>query len=406
MRISPICYDPIMKLHEYQARELLAAAGVPVPDALVIDAPDQAAHAFAKLGAARAVVKAQVHAGGRGKGGGVKLVASADEARDAAAAMLSRPLVTPQTGPAGVPVHKLLVAAGVNIASEFYLSIVLDRGAAAPVLIASAQGGMDIETVAADNPQAILKHTLHPLMPVQPYQARQVAYRLGFAGTLAKQAAKIITALDRVLRTHEAMLVEINPLIVTAPTDDAPDGELLAIDAKISIDDNALMRHDDLAALDDPSQLPPAEVEARQHDLSYVKLDGTIGCLVNGAGLAMATMDIIKHHGGEPANFLDVGGGADVQRITRAFRILLADENVRGVLVNIFGGIMRCDAIATAIARVAKEVGFAVPLIVRLEGTNVDAGRAILERARGDLPTLRVAGDLADAAEQIVAAVA
>ncbi len=395
-----------MKLHEYQARQLLSLAGVSVPPAMVVETADEAAEAYTQLSTEVCVVKAQVHAGGRGKGGGVKLVRSADEARAAAQSILAKPLVTPQTGPEGVAVHKLMIAAGVDIAHEYYLSIVLDRSAGAPVLIASAQGGMDIEQVAAEQPEAIIKQALHPLLPIQPYEARKLAYRLGFAGGQVRQAGKIITALDRVLRSNDAALVEINPLVATKPTREAPDGQVLAIDAKITIDDNALYRHEMLAEMDDPTQVPDGEVKAKQHGLSYVKLDGNIGCLVNGAGLAMATMDTIKHHGGEPANFLDVGGGAGVERVTHAFQIILADPNVQGVLVNIFGGINRCDNIAQAIANVARDIGFTVPLVVRLEGTKVEEGRAILENAKPDLPTLRVATDLADGARQVVQAVA
>ncbi len=395
-----------MKIHEYQSRDLLQKFGVPVPPAEVVDTPDQAAAAYTKLGSKLCVVKAQVHAGGRGKGGGVKLVRSADEARDAAKAILAKPLVTPQTGPEGVPVNKLLVAAGVDIEKEYYIAIAVDRGGGTPVLIASSEGGMDIEQVAHDTPDRILREPIDPVAGVHPYEARKVAFALGLQGKQIGQAVRIITSLVSLFLQTDASLAEINPLVVT-PADDAnPDGRLLAIDAKIDLDDNALFRHKDLQALHDPTEDDPDEVRAQEHGLSYISLDGNIGCLVNGAGLAMATMDIIKLHGGEPANFLDVGGSASEAAVTEAFRIILNDPKVEGVMVNIFGGIAKCDTIAAAIITAAKEVGFTVPLVVRLEGTNVEPARNLLEGAKGDLPTMQIGSDLTDAAKKMTAAIA
>jgi succinyl-CoA synthetase beta subunit len=312
---------------------------------------------------------------------------------------LGRPLVTHQTGPQGVEVRKVLVADAVDIAKEYYLGITVDRASGRPVLIASAEGGVEIEKVAKDNPEAIIRQPVHPLMGLQPHQARTVAYRLGFAGDQVKQAVSIMTRLVGLFFAKDASLVEINPLVIT------PSGQVLAIDAKINFDDNAVFRNKDVQAMFDPAEEEPAEIEAGRHGLSYIKLDGNIGCLVNGAGLAMATMDIIKHHGGQPANFLDVGGSATEEAVTEAFRIILADPSVEGVLVNIFGGIMQCDRIARAIVAAAAKVGFKVPLVVRLEGTNVDAARKIIDQARADIPVLQTAADLTDAARKIVDAV-
>ncbi|MEE9211966.1 MAG: ADP-forming succinate--CoA ligase subunit beta [Phycisphaeraceae bacterium] len=402
-----------MKIHEYQARDLLAKFGIPVPAGIVVDSAAAAAEAFGTLqnehGAALAVVKAQVHAGGRGKGGGVKLVRSADEARSVAEAILSQPLVTPQTGPEGVPVKKLLVAAGVDITREYYVGVAVDRASGRPVLIASSEGGVEIEQVARDNPDAIVREPIDPATGLQPYQARKIAYRLGLTGKQIGQAAKVMGQLCRLFLDSDASLAEINPLIVTPPTaadNEHPDGEVLAIDAKINFDDNALFRHPDIAALADADEQDAAEARAEKFDLSYIKLDGNIGCLINGAGLAMATMDLIKLHGAEPANFLDVGGSATEEAVTEAFRIILADPNVQGVLVNIFGGIARCDTIARAIINAAREVGFKVPLVVRLEGTNVEAARKLLEDAHADIPTMQIGTDLTDAAQKITAAIA
>jgi len=401
-----------MKIHEYQGRQILAQAGVPVPAGAVIDHPDQAASAYtttvreAGLGDnGLAVVKAQVHAGGRGKAGFVKLVRSAREATDAAKFMLSNRMVSVQTGPQGIEVKKLLIAAGVDIAHEYYLAITTDRATRRNILIASSQGGVEIEQVAHDNPDAIIKEQIHPLLGLQPNQARRLAFELGFKGKQINQAAGIMQALARLYVQKDCSMAEINPLIVTPPGPQHPDGQVLAIDAKFTFDDNALFRHPDIQALFDPAEENANELRATQSGLNYIQLEGNIGCLVNGAGLAMATMDIIKHHGGRPANFLDVGGGASVESVTEGFRIILSDPEVQGVLVNIFGGIMRCDVIAQAIVSAAKEVGFKVPLVVRLEGTNVEAGRKLLESARSEIPTMQAALDLADAARKVTEAV-
>jgi succinyl-CoA synthetase beta subunit len=398
-----------MKIHEYQARELLQEAGVPVPAGIVVRTSTDAGKAFDELnrrhGAKLAVVKAQVHAGGRGKGGGVKLVRSSDEARDAAKAILSKPLVTPQTGPEGVPVDTLLIAAGVDIDKEYYLGITVDRQLGGPVLIASAEGGMDIEEVAATAPDKIIKEPVSPIQGLSPYQARKVAYQLGFTGQQVRAAGKIMHQLSELFMNTDANLIEINPLVVTTATDEHPDGQVLAIDAKMVFDENAIFRQKELGAMQDADAEDPSEARAQRYGLSYIKLDGNIGCLVNGAGLAMATMDIIKLHGGEPANFLDVGGSATEEAVTEAFRIILGDAHVKGVMVNIFGGIAKCDTIANAIIVAAKEVGFEVPLVVRLEGTNVEPARKILESAKSDIPTMIVASDISDAAKKITKAV-
>jgi len=395
-----------MKLHEYQSRELLQKYGVPVPGGVVVDNAEAAGKAFKDLAAPLAVVKAQVHAGGRGKGGGVKLVRSAEEAVEAAKGILSKPLVTPQTGPEGVTVNKLLIAAGVDIEKEFYVGLTIDRAGGCAVLMASSEGGVEIEEVAKTNPDAIIKEPIHTARGLQGYQARKVAFGLGLTGKQVGQAAKIMTALVKLFIENDASLAEINPLIVTPASEEHPDGQVLAIDAKITCDDNAMFRHKGLAALEDPTEIDPDEVRAAKHGLSYISLDGNIGCLVNGAGLAMATMDIIKLHGGEPANFLDVGGSATEDAVTEAFRIILKDADVKGILVNIFGGIAKCDTIANAIVAAAKEVGFKVPLVVRLEGTNVGPARDILENAKADIPTMIVGADLTDAAKKITDAIA
>ncbi|MCC5822446.1 MAG: ADP-forming succinate--CoA ligase subunit beta [Phycisphaerales bacterium] len=398
-----------MKIHEYQARDLLASYGIPVPSGQVITSKEDAAQAYKSVtqdaGTDLAVVKAQVFAGGRGKAGFVKLVRSADEATEAAKFMLSNRMVSNQTGPEGLEVNKLLIAAGVDIAHEYYLAITTDRATRRNFLIASAEGGVDIEQVAEDNPDAIIKTPIHPLLGLQSYQAREVAYALGFKGKQINQAVKIMMALSKLYHDKDCSIAEINPLITTPATTDNPDGQVLAIDAKFNFDDNATFRHKDIQALHDPSEDNPAETRAAKMGLSYIALDGNIGCLVNGAGLAMATMDTIKLEGGDPANFLDVGGSASEEAVTEAFRIILSDQAVKGILVNIFGGIMRCDIIAQGIVNAAKEIGFKIPLVVRLEGTNVDAGRALLEKASGDLPTLQAATDLGDAAKKMVAAV-
>jgi succinyl-CoA synthetase beta subunit len=399
-----------MKIHEYQARELLAKFGVPVPPGIMAETAEAAGKAFEKMnkedGVALGVVKAQVHAGGRGKGGGVKLVKSADEAVKVTQVMMSKPLVTPQTGPAGVPVKKVLVASGVDIEKEFYLGMAVDRLAGCPVLIASSQGGVDIEEVAHKSPEAILREPVNPNAGLQGHQARKIAYQLGFKGKQVSAAAKIMGQLTDMFLKTDASLVEINPLVVTKATDEHPDGRVLAIDAKVTFDDNAIFRHPDIKLLEDPDELTPAEHQAQKFGLSYIQLDGNIGCLVNGAGLAMATMDLIKPHGQEPANFLDVGGSATEEAVTEAFRIILADKAVKGILVNIFGGIAKCDTIARAIISAAKQIGFEVPLVVRLEGTNVEAARKLLAEAAVDLPTMQIGTDLTDAAKKITSAIA
>jgi succinyl-CoA synthetase beta subunit len=389
-----------MKIHEYQARQILSDNGVPVPPSEVVRSPEEAAAAFKKLNSLLCVVKAQVYAGGRGKAGFVKLVQSADEARQAAQFMLTHRMVSYQTGPEGVPVNVLIVAPGVDIAKEYYLGITVDRGRNTSTTIASAEGGVEIEEVAKKSPEKVLKEPLHPLLGLQPFQARELAYKLGFRDKLAGEAAKLMSNLAKVFLKYDASLAEINPLVVTK------DGSLLAIDAKINFDDNGLIRHPEIAAMADESQERPLDVRAHKANLNYIALDGTIGCLVNGAGLAMATMDIIKLHGAEPANFLDVGGSVSPEGAIEAFRIILSDPKVKGILVNIFGGIAKCDLIAEALVKAGREVGFKIPVVVRLEGTNVEKAREILKAAHQELPTLITATDLTDAAKKVVAAVA
>jgi succinyl-CoA synthetase beta subunit len=398
-----------MKVHEYQARELLRDAGIPVPAGAMVQSVDDAekeAKVLFDQGATLVVIKAQVHAGGRGKAGFVKLVHSAAEAREAAKFMLSNRMVSPQTGKEGLEVKRLLIAAGVDIDLEFYLAITTDRDRGTNTLIVSAEGGVDIEQVAEDNPEAILKHPIHPLLGLQPFEARELAFALGFHGKQVNQVVNIMLRLAKLCVDKDASLAEINPLIVTPPTDESPDGQVLAIDAKFNFDDNAMFRQKAIAGMFDPAEENPAEIRANTFGLSYVALDGNIGCLVNGAGLAMSTMDIIKLHGGEPANFLDVGGSASEEAVREAFDIILSDDKVQGVLVNIFGGIMQCDKIARGIVAAAKDIGFTVPLVVRLEGTNVAKAREVLEEARGELPTMEIAGDIEDAAKKVCTAVA
>jgi succinyl-CoA synthetase beta subunit len=394
-----------MKIHEFQAKQILRQAGVAVPRSIVVRNANEAAKAFADLGGALAVVKAQIHAGGRGKGTvktnkeqrGVQLVRSADEAIKVAGNLLGKSLVTLQTGPEGQLVRQVLIEEGCDIARELYLGIVVDRSVAGPVLIASPAGGVNIEEVAAKTPELIFKEPFHPDSGLQPYQVRKLCQRLELTGASIRSADKFMRDLCRVFVTSDCSLIEINPLVVTGK------GELLALDAKMSFDDNALFRHKELAALRDVEEEEPTEVRAAAAGLSYVKLDGKIGCLVNGAGLAMSTMDLIKLHGGEPANFLDVGGGANVEQVTEAFRILLSDKNVKAVLVNIFGGIMRCTTIATALVEAYTSVGFSVPLVVRLEGTEVAEGRRILKESGANIVS---AEGLTDAAKKVVAAAA
>jgi succinyl-CoA synthetase beta subunit len=410
-----------MKIHEYQARDLLLSYGIPVPAGRMITSIEDAASAFKAVTSSQAsplaVVKAQVHAGGRGKAGFVKLVKTAEDATAAARFMLSNRMKSPQTPPEGLEVTRLLIANGVDIADrkgggkeEFYLAITTDRTTRRNILIASREGGVEIEQVAHDRPDAIIKEPLHPLLGLQGFLAREVAYRLGLSGKLANQAADIMVKLAKLYIEKDCSLAEINPLIIST---NGTEQQVLAIDAKFNFDENGLFRHKDVAALADPAEENPAEQRASKFGLTYIALDGNIGCLVNGAGLAMATMDIIKLHGGDPANFLDVGGGETEEAVTEAFSIILGDANVKGVLVNIFGGIMRCDVIAQGIINAATKhknpdgsVGFKVPLVVRLEGTNVEAGRKLLQDAKGKVPTMQAATDLTDAAKKVCAAVA
>ena len=398
-----------MKIHEYQARQLLAETGIPVPSGTMVTSVDAAKDAAASLfdaGATLLVVKAQVHAGGRGKAGFVKLCRTPEEVDEAATFMFGNKMVSVQTGPEGLDVTKVLVADGVDIESEYYLAITMDRTSGANVLIASSEGGVEIETVAHETPDAIKTVRIDPLAGLHPYQAREMAFTVGFKGKQVGQAANIMMKMAKLVDETDASLAEINPLIITPGCNEYPDGQVLAIDAKFDFDDNALFRHKNLQEMFDPTEENPAELEASKFDLNFIALDGNIGCLVNGAGLAMATMDIIKMHGGSPANFLDVGGAATLETVTEAFKIILSDSKVEGVLVNIFGGIMRCDVIAEAIVAAAKEVSFTVPLVVRLEGTNVDAAREILTAAQPELPTMQTATDLEDAAQKVAAAVA
>ncbi|MEO2045980.1 MAG: ADP-forming succinate--CoA ligase subunit beta [Pirellulales bacterium] len=392
-----------MKIHEFQAKQLLDSAGVAVPRGLVARLPEEAAAAFDELGGDFAVVKAQIHAGGRGKGTiktnpdqhGVQLVRSASEAAEVTERMLNQPLVTIQTGPEGNVVRQVLVEAGCDIDRELYLGIVIDRAQGLPVMMVSQEGGMNIEDVAAKTPELIYKESFDPDVGLQSFQVRKLCHRLNLSGKTVRSADRFMRSLCRLFVSQDCSLVEINPLVLTA------EGELIALDAKFSFDDNGLFRHKQLLELRDVEEEDPAEVRAGEAGLSYVQLEGNIGCLVNGAGLAMSTMDLIKLHGGEPANFLDVGGSAQVEQVTEAFRILLADKNVKAVLVNIFGGIMRCTTIATAVLGAYQQVGFNVPLVVRLEGTEVEEGRRIL--AESDVDIISAEG-LTDAAKKVVAA--
>ncbi len=382
-----------MKIHEYQGKELLKKYGVAVPRGIVARSPEEAYHAAKELGTDVVVVKAQIHAGGRGKGGGVKLAKSADEARDIAQQMLGMKLVTHQTGPEGREVRVLLIEEGLPIDKEFYLGIVLDRTTGRPVFMASAAGGMDIEEVAAKTPEQIFKETIDPAVGFRPFQARKLAFALGLPAPLINPAAKFMQSLYAANEQMDASLMEINPFLLTK------DGRLIALDAKVNFDDNALYRHKEFLDLRDLHEEEPLEIEASKFDLNYIKLDGNIACMVNGAGLAMATMDIIKLAGGEPANFLDVGGGASQERVEAAFKILLADENVRAVLINIFGGIVRCDMVARGVVGAAQNLGVKVPVVVRLEGTNVEEGQRVI---RDSGLNFTVASGMKDAAEKVV----
>ena len=392
-----------MKIHEYQAKELLGAAGAAVPSGVVVSSAAEAQQAFDRHGGP-VILKAQIHAGGRGKGrfkdsgqdwGGVKFVRSRDECGRVAGVMFQHPLVTRQTGEQGQRVSKVLVQDAVDIAREVYLGMVVDRAIGMPVLMACAEGGVEIEEVAAGSPEKILKAAIDPDAGLHPFQARRLAHALSFTAEQAPRAETLMAALCKVFLERDCSLAEINPVVVT------PQGDVLALDAKMNFDDNALFRHPDIERLRDETEEDPAELRAARAGLSFIRLNGNIGCLVNGAGLAMSTMDIIKYHGGEPANFLDVGGGANKDQVTEAFRILLADPRVKAVLVNIFGGIMKCDTIAAAILAAFKEVGFHVPLVVRLEGTNVEQGRKMLKESGLNITT---ASGMTDAAKKVVAA--
>ncbi|MDE0713933.1 MAG: ADP-forming succinate--CoA ligase subunit beta [Gammaproteobacteria bacterium] len=385
-----------MNIHEYQAKQLLGDCGVTVPRGKPAFSVEEAVSAARELGGPVWVVKAQIHAGGRGKAGGVKVVDSLEKVREAAGDMLGMTLVTHQTGPEGKEVKRLYIEEGCDIASELYLGLLIDRATSRVTIIASTEGGMDIEEVAENTPEKIITVVINPATGLQPFHARRLAFGLGLAGEQVRSAVKFLTAMYRSFVDLDASMVEINPLVVQG------DGSLIALDAKMNFDSNALYRHPNVMALRDEDEEDPAEIEASKHDLSYIKLDGSIGCMVNGAGLAMATMDIIQLYGSSPANFLDVGGGATAEKVTVAFKIILADENVKGILVNIFGGIMRCDVIAEGIVTAAREVSLDRPLVVRLEGTNVEQGKQILEDS--GLPILS-ADNLADAAEKAVKAV-
>ena len=392
-----------MNIHEYQARELFEKFGVAAPQGKAASTPEEAEAVARELGTKKMVIKAQVHAGGRGKGtftngfqGGVHAANTPEEIRELAAKMLGQTLVTHQTGPAGRLVNKVYIAEAAEFVKELYVAILLDRASSTPVVIASTEGGMDIEAVAANTPDKIFRESVHPLLGLQPYQARKLAQQLGLTGKEAAQAAKLFLALYKTFISCDCSLVEVNPLVVTK------DGAVLALDAKFNFDDNALYRHPEIVAMRDTGEEDPREVEASKHGLNYIGLDGNIACLVNGAGLAMATMDIIKYFGGEPANFLDVGGGATKEQVTEAFKIILADPKVEGILVNIFGGIMRCDIIAEGVLAAVQETHLTIPLVVRLEGSNVELGKKIIRES--GLAVIS-ADSLADGAEKVVAAV-
>ena len=384
-----------MNVHEYQAKKLLSDSGVKVPGGQVVFSADEVSEVLDTLNSAKYVVKAQIHAGGRGKGGGIKVVDNAQDATAAAGEIIGMNLVTHQTGPEGKTVGSVLIEEASSIEKEFYLGMVIDRSREKVVVMGSPEGGVEIEEVAAKSPEKIIKEHVDISLGVQPYQCRKIAYFMGLEGGAVRQAVSFISSLYRVFIEKDCSLAEINPLVLTS------DGNIVALDAKINFDDNALFRHRDIAGLRDRDEEDPLELEASDAGISFVKLDGNIGCLVNGAGLAMATMDIIKHHGGEPANFLDVGGGATTEQVTKAFKMILSDENVKAIFVNIFGGIMKCDTIADGIVEAAGEVGINVPLVVRLEGTNVEAGREILSGSGLDIQT---GADMKEAASKVVEA--
>ena len=385
-----------MNVHEYQAKKLLSDFGVKVPGGQVVFGAEEVSEVLDTLNSSRYVVKAQIHAGGRGKGGGIKVVDNARDATQAADEIIGMNLVTHQTGPEGKRVGSVLIEEASSIEKEFYLGMVIDRSREKVVVMGSPEGGVEIEEVAARSPEKIIKEHVDISLGIQPYQCRKIAYFMGLEGGAVRQAVSFISSLYRVFIEKDCSLAEINPLVLTS------DGNIVALDAKINFDDNALFRHRDIAGLRDRDEEDPLELEASDAGISFVKLDGNIGCLVNGAGLAMATMDIIKHHGGEPANFLDVGGGATTEQVTKAFKMILSDENVKAIFVNIFGGIMKCDTIADGIVEAAGEVGINVPLVVRLEGTNVEAGREILSNSGLDIQT---GADMKEAASKVVEAV-
>ena len=385
-----------MNIHEYQAKEILRRFGVPVPRGLVASTPEEARRAATELGGATCVVKAQIHAGGRGKGGGVKVAKNAEEAAVKAREMLGKNLVTHQTGPAGREVRRVLVEEGLNIERELYLAMVLDRAQSRVNVICSSEGGVEIEEVAAKHPEKILKESIDPVIGLAGFQCRRLAYALGIPTALTNKTVAVMQGLYQAYEQCDASLAEINPLVITK------EGQVIALDAKMNFDSNAFFRQKDIVALRDLNEEDPREIEASKYDLSYISLDGNIACMVNGAGLAMATMDIIKVYGGEPANFLDVGGGADKEKVAQAFRILLSDPRVRGVLINIFGGIMRCDVLAQGVVEAARELKIGVPLVVRMQGTNVEIGKKIL--ADSGLAIIS-AETMSEAAEKIVAAV-
>jgi len=383
-----------MKIHEYQAKAILARYGVTTPRGDVAFTKEEAREAARRLKSQVCVVKAQIHAGGRGKGGGVKLARSADETAEIASQILGMNLVTAQTGPQGRIVKRLLIEEGLDIKRELYLGLLIDRETGRPVFMASASGGMEIEQVAKDNPGAILREHIHPAVGLQPYQARKIAFALGLTGEQATGATPFFQALYRAFIDTDASMVEINPCVVTG------DGKLVALDAKVTFDDNALFRHKDLRELRDLDEEDPLEVEASKYGLNYIKLDGTVACMVNGAGLAMATMDIIKYTGGSPANFLDVGGGATADQVKNAFHVLLSDPEVRAVFINIFGGILRCDVLATGVVAAAKDLHVEIPIVVRMEGTNVERGQQILRESGLNFT---IADGMKDGAQKVVA---
>ncbi|KIO61860.1 Succinyl-CoA ligase [Caldibacillus thermoamylovorans] len=382
-----------MNIHEYQGKELLRKYGVSVPDGKVAFTVDEAVQAAKELNSNVVVVKAQIHAGGRGKAGGVKIAKNLDEVRTYAGELLGKILVTHQTGPEGKEVKRLLIEKGCDIKKEYYIGIVLDRATSRVTLMASSEGGMEIEEVAEKTPEKIFKETIDPLIGLAPFQARRIAFNIGIPKELVNQAVKFMTGLYTVFVEKDCSIAEINPLVITG------DGKVMALDAKLNFDSNALYRHPDILEYRDLDEEDPKEIEASKYDLSYIKLNGNIGCMVNGAGLAMATMDIIKYYGGEPANFLDVGGGATAEKVTEAFKIILSDNNVKGIFVNIFGGIMKCDVIATGVVEAAKQIGLSVPLVVRLEGTNVELGKNILHESGLNIVP---AESMADGAQKIV----